>query len=140
MQFISRKRRSAPSIIIVSLVDVLLVVLIFLMVASTLKKQPSLKVNLPNSKLAQPGASEKNNAYVVTIAKAAPFLNVDTGPVTLDRLQSSLVEQVAKNPEVVVQIRPDRDAPVGEVLKVIQAARAAKVKDAPSLLVLPEKN
>ena len=138
MQFVSRKRRSAPAIIIVSLVDVLLVVLIFLMIASTLKKQPSLKVNLPSAKIAQSGASEKNTSYAVTVTKTAPFLHVDTGPVTFERLQTMFQEQVAKNPDVVVQIRPDRDAPVGEVLKVIQAARDAKVKNTPSLLVLPE--
>jgi biopolymer transport protein ExbD len=140
MQFVTRKRRSAPAIIIVSLVDVLLVVLIFLMVASTLKKQPSLKVNLPSTKLATPGGSDKNNAYVVTITKTAPFLHIDGTAVTSDRLQALLIEQVAKNPEVVVQIRPDRGAPIGEVLNVIQIVRDAKIKLTPSLLVLPDKN
>ncbi len=138
MQFVSRKRRSAPSIIIVSLVDVLLVVLIFLMIASTLKKAPAFKVNLPDSKLAKQGTSEKNTAYVVTISKEAPYVHLDGGAVTSDALAKALADQVAKNPDVIVQIRPDKGAPIGEVLKVLETAKGANVKATPSLLVLPE--
>ena len=38
MQFVQNKRRTPPSVIIVSLVDVLMVVLIFLVVSTTFKE------------------------------------------------------------------------------------------------------
>jgi biopolymer transport protein ExbD len=138
MQFVSRKRKAAPSIIIVSLVDVLLVVLIFLMVASTLKKVPAYKVNLPESKHAKQGSSDKNTAYVITVGKEAPYIHLDGGAVTTDALLKALADQLAKNPDLVVQLRPDKAAPIGEILKVLETIREAKVKGQPSLLVAPE--
>ena len=41
MKFYPRRRRSAPSIIIISLIDVLIVMLTFLMVTTTYRNQPS---------------------------------------------------------------------------------------------------
>jgi biopolymer transport protein ExbD len=50
MKFAVRKRR-APSIIIVSLVDILTILLIFFVVSTTFKKdQPEVQINLPESK------------------------------------------------------------------------------------------
>ena len=40
MQFVTRKRRPAPGVMIVSLIDIMMVLLIFLMITSTFKKQP----------------------------------------------------------------------------------------------------
>ena len=50
MQFAVRKKR-APQIIIVSLVDILTILLIFFVVSTTFKKdQPEVQINLPESK------------------------------------------------------------------------------------------
>ena len=47
MDFSVRKRR-APNIIIVSLVDILIILLIFFVVSTTFKKdQPEVQINLP---------------------------------------------------------------------------------------------
>ena len=52
MKIAVRKRR-APSIIIVSLVDILTILLIFFVVSTTFKKdQPEVQINLPESKTA----------------------------------------------------------------------------------------
>jgi biopolymer transport protein ExbD len=67
MQFNVHKRRQTPTVIIISLIDVLLVVLIFLMVTTTFKQQPAVRLALPESRQAKPGATE--NALVVTIPK-----------------------------------------------------------------------
>ena len=50
MKIAVRKRR-APSIIIVSLVDILTILLIFFVVSTTFKRdQPEVQINLPDSK------------------------------------------------------------------------------------------
>jgi biopolymer transport protein TolR len=127
MHFRVRKRRNPPAVIIVSLIDVLIVVLIFLMVATTFKQHPSLKLALPESKqTAQPGASENN--LIVTVAKQQPYLYLDARPVTLDRLQEELKAGVAKNPQVTLSIRADTAAPFGQIVKVMDAAKAAGIK------------
>src|ERR1700748_3859886 len=64
MNFAVRKRR-APSIIIVSLVDILTILLIFFVVSTTFKKdQPEIQINLPDSKTAANAAAEVDHAIV----------------------------------------------------------------------------
>src|SRR2546425_4260369 len=121
MQFRTHKRRRTPSVIIVSLIDVLLVVLIFLMVSTTFKKeQPALKLSLPESKQAKPGATE-SKPFVVSVATNAPYFFREDKPVTLDRLQNELLEEAKKNPQLKVAIKADKQAPFGEVIKIIDA-------------------
>jgi len=125
MQFATRKRRQAPTVIIVSLVDVLLVVLIFLMVTTQFKQQPAVKLALPESK--QPKAGATDNALIVTVPKQGP-LYLKTVPVTMEALQQKLVEAVRLNPQTTLAIRADTDTPVGELVKVMDAAKAANIK------------
>lgn len=125
MQFTTRKRRQAPAVIIISLIDVLIVVLIFLMVTSTFKQQPAVKLALPESRQSKVGANE--NALVVTIPTKGP-ISLQTTPVTMEELQKRLTEAVTKNPETSLSIRADTDAPFGQIIKVMDAAKAANIK------------
>ncbi len=124
MQFLQRRRRTTPTVIIISLIDVLIVVLIFLMVTTTFRQLPSVKLALPESKEAKPGASE--NALVVTISKQGPIY-FKTEPVTLETLQQRLAQAVKDNPSAALAIRADKDAPFGEIIKVMDAAKEAKI-------------
>jgi biopolymer transport protein ExbD len=125
MQFTTRRKRPGPTVIIISLIDVLIVVLIFLMVTTTFKQQPALKLALPESK--QPKAGASDNALIVTISKQGP-LYLKTDPVTLETLQQRLIEAVHLNPETTLAIRADTEAPVGEMVKVMDAAKAANIR------------
>jgi biopolymer transport protein ExbD len=136
MHFTQHKRRRAPSVIIVSLIDVLLVVLIFLMVTTTFKKAESaLRITMPESKQAKPGAADPK-AVVVGVASNAPYYFLADQPVTLDRLQKELAAATEKNPQVTVTIKADKMAPVGEFMKVLDAAKAANPGD---IKILAEK-
>ena len=128
MNFIKNKRRKVPSVIIVSLIDVLLVVLIFLMVSTTFKQeQPILKLALPESKAAKPGPADANNAFVVSVSTNFPFIYIGEKPVTLDQLQRELDAAVQKNPQLTLKVRADKQSPVGEFMNVISAGKIAKV-------------
>jgi biopolymer transport protein ExbD len=127
MDFAGHAKRRTPSVILVSLIDVLLVVLIFLMVTTAFKKaQPSLKLTLPDSKQASAGASDAK-PFVVTVSTNFPFFFIEDKPVTLDRLQSELAAAVQRDPQVKLKIRADKASPWGEVVKVIDAGKSAKV-------------
>ncbi len=64
MKIAVRKRR-APSIIIVSLVDILTILLIFFVVSTTFKKdQPEVQINLPESQTATKAPAEMEHAIV----------------------------------------------------------------------------
>src|SRR5687767_4477020 len=105
MRFATHKRRQAPTVIIISLIDVLLVVLIFLMVTTTFKKQPSVKLALPESKQSKAGANE-SVPMVITVPKSGPIY-LDTQPVTFEKLQARLVEAMRQNPETSLSINAD---------------------------------
>jgi len=126
MQFIKHKRKPPPNVIIVSLIDVLIVVLIFLLVSTTFKQQqPSVKIALPESREGKAGANE--NLLVVTVGKDGP-LYLKAEPVTLQTLQARLVEAVRQNPQATLAIRSDTEAPVGQVIRIMDAAKAANIK------------
>ena len=136
MRFVTQKRKRTPTVIIVSLIDVLLVVLIFLMVTTTAKKkEPILKLNLPQSKEAKQGSSEVQ-PFIVQVTTNFPYFFVGDRPVTLDRLQSELAAAVKRDPKLQVAVKADRGAPFGEIVRIIDASKAAQVG---SLNFLTEK-
>jgi len=127
MRFSVHKRKRAPSVIIVSLIDVLLVVLIFMMVTTTTKKpEPALKLSLPQSKEAKPGTAEVK-PFVIQVTTNFPYFFLGNRPVTLDRLQTELSAAVQKDPQLKVAVKADRYAPFGEIVKVIDASKVAQV-------------
>ena len=130
MQFRIHKRRRAPSVIIVSLIDVLLVVLIFLMVTTAFKETPAFRVSLPETTQTppRPGAAEKP-PLIITVTTNAPVFYVGRTAVTLDRLKKELIDRSRDNPRLVVAIRADDQAAHGNVVKVTEAAQAAHVKE-----------
>jgi biopolymer transport protein ExbD len=129
MQFYLRKRRQAPAVIIVALIDILIVLLIFLMVTTTFKQQPALKLALPESSQAKKtGATEAPPLVVSIDPKGVLRLGADAKPVTVERLKEELLLAVAKSPDVKLAISADKNAPIGQVIKVMDASKEAKLK------------
>ena len=126
MQFVTRKRRQAPAVIIVSLIDILIVLLIFLMVTTTFRQRPSVKLSLPESQQARPGVSD--DKLVVTIRTEPPLFNFKTRAVTFERLERDLAEEAKAHPGISLTIDPDKDATIDNLLRVIDAAKAAKIE------------
>jgi len=126
MRFLTRKANKPPSVIIVSLIDVLIVVLIFMMVATTFRQHPALRLALPESRQsAKPG--DTGDTLIITIAKEEPHLHLGLRPVTLEKLLTELKASTARNPHLSLSIRADTDAPFGEVVKVMDAAKEAGI-------------
>lgn len=128
LHFLRHKRRRAPSVIIVSLIDVLLVVLIFLMVTTTFKQNfPSLKLALPQAQAAKASGPATNKTFTVAVTTNFPFFYVQNRPVTLDALRKELEAAAKKDSQLKVEIKADQKSPWGEVLKVIDTAKTANV-------------
>jgi len=127
MRFTQGRRRTAPSVIIVSLIDVLLVVLIFLMVSTTFRQTPAVKLVLPEARQAEKtGASP--DKLVVTIARTEPHLFLGKRAVTFETLQKELIGLASANTNLMLTIQADEGAPWGQIVKVMDAAKAAKVR------------
>ena len=130
MNFSGHKRRRAPSVIIVSLIDVLLVVLIFLMVTTAFKETPAFKVTLPETtqKALKQGVNDAP-PLIITITTNAPQLYLGKTPMTFDRLKSELTQRAKENPRLIVAIRADDQAAYGTVVRVTEAAQNAQVRE-----------
>jgi len=129
MRFYVRKRRQPPAIIIVALIDILIVLLIFLMVTTAFKQQPALKLALPESTQAQKTGAQEDAPLVVTIdAKGNLRLGPEGTPVTGDHLKEQLLAAAAKTPNLKLAISADKSAPFGQIIRVMDAAKEAKIK------------
>ena len=130
MRFLHRKKRQPPAVIIVALIDVLIVVLIFLMVTTTFKKPlAALKLALPESSQAVKAGTTENPPLVVVIEESGGLrLGQDATPVTYDNLKTELAAAATKNPELKLSLDADKKAPFGTIVKVMDAAKAARIK------------
>ncbi len=129
MRFFGRQKRRPPAVIIVALIDILIVMLIFLMVTTTFKQQPALRLALPESSQAQKTGAHENAPLLVSIDKEGALrFGPDVMPVTVERLKDLLAAEVGKNPDLHLAIAADRTAPWGQVVKVMDAAKEARLK------------
>lgn len=129
MRFQVRKRRTAPAVIIVALIDVLIVLVVFLLVTTTFKQQPSLKLALPESSQAKKAGANENPPMVVSLdAKGLYYIDRDQIPRTLEQVKEELAARAGRNPLLVLAINADEKAPWGEVVKLRDAAAAAGIK------------
>src|SRR3982751_1844280 len=92
MKIAVRKRR-APSIIIVSLVDILTILLIFFVVSTTFKKdQPEVQINLPESQTATKAPNEQDHAIVSVDENDGVAL--DGKPLPVEELEAAVRELI----------------------------------------------
>jgi biopolymer transport protein ExbD len=129
MRFYIRKRRTAPAVIIVALIDVLIVLVIFLLVTTTFKQVPSLQLTLPEStQTLKPGVND-NPPIIITISADGKLLvGAENVPKTIEEVKAQLTTQAAKNPNLKLAVRADKNAPWGQVVAVMDAAKAANIK------------
>jgi biopolymer transport protein ExbD len=129
MKFAVKKRR-APSIIIVSLVDILTILLIFFVVSTTFKKdQPEVQINLPDSKTATSAPAEMEHAIVSV--DESDEVKLDGKPVAVDELESA-VRNLPATRKSSLALQADRKASWGTIIKVMDALKLAGVKNLPS--------
>jgi biopolymer transport protein ExbD len=129
MQFAVRKRR-APSIIIVSLVDILTILLIFFVVSTTFKKdQPEVQINLPESKTATKAPAELEHGIVTVDEEDVVKLNGRT--IAIDELQQA-VSDLAATQKASLALQADKRATFGTIIKVMDALKLAGVRNLPA--------
>jgi biopolymer transport protein ExbD len=138
MHFYVRKRRQTPAVIIVALIDVLIVLVIFLLVTTTFRQQNALKLQLPESSQAKQSGANDNPPFVVSIDTNGVYY-VEKMAITFDQLKDRLKSAAAKNPNLILAINADEQAPWGKVVKVRDAAADAKIKSLVALTKQPPK-
>lgn len=133
MKFYTRQRRT-PSVIIVSLIDILAILLIFVIVTTTFKKsQPEVAIKLPSSSTASSGESH-SEILKVTIAPDGKLFLANQ-PVTEKELSAGLKKSQASNPQRPIALRADDKAPFGVIIKVLDILKEAGVQSNVSAFV-----
>jgi len=129
VKFAVRKRR-APSIIIVSLVDILTILLIFFVVSTTFKKdQPEVQINLPESKTAKNTPAELEHAVVSVDANDE--VKLDGKALAVDELENA-VKNLPDTRRSTLALQADKKASFGTIVKVMDALKLAGVKNLPA--------
>jgi biopolymer transport protein ExbD len=135
MNFIVRKRR-APNIIIVSLVDILIILLIFFVVSTTFKKdQPEVQINLPESKTATSAPAELEHAMVSVDQNDE--VKLDGRTLGVDELEAA-VRNLPPTRKSSLVLQADKKASFGAIVKVMDALKLAGVRNLPAF-TRPEK-
>jgi biopolymer transport protein ExbD len=129
MKIAVRKRR-APSIIIVSLVDILTILLIFFVVSTTFKRdQPEVQINLPDSKTSTKASSEQEHAVVSV--NENDEVRLDGQVVGVDELEAS-VRNLPPARRAALALQADKKSSFGTIIKVMDALKLAGVKNLPA--------
>lgn len=126
MKFYTKQRRM-PQVMIVSLIDIFAILLIFVIVTTTFKRdQPAVTIKLPESKTA--AAGEKGlEPLVLTISKEEEIF-LDDKKVTMEELKPALIGMMRERPNHQLALNADTQAPFGTVIKVIDVLKEAGVK------------
>jgi biopolymer transport protein ExbD len=129
MRFAVKKKR-APSIIIVSLVDILTILLIFFVVSTTFKRdQPEVQINLPDSKTATKAPAEMEHAIVSVDANDE--VKLDGKTIAVEELQDA-VNQLPPTKKSSLALQADKKASFGTIIRVMDALKLAGVKNLPA--------
>jgi biopolymer transport protein ExbD len=128
MRFLVHKRRNAPAVIIVALIDVLIVLVIFLLVTTTFKQQAALKLTLPESSQAKKQGTSENPPLVLNVNAEGLYSFDDNVTKTADQVREEILAKVAQNPQLVLAINADEKAPWGKLVKIRDIAAEAKIK------------
>lgn len=121
---LSGRNKIKPEFNMSSMTDVVFLLLIFFMIASTLAKQlNTIEVKLPQAE----GKSENRNTVAVTIRTSNRFY-IDEQAVSKRNLENSLIGQMRSLSSPSVILRADKKVPLDDVVYVMNIANRNGIK------------
>jgi biopolymer transport protein ExbD len=120
---LSSRNKVSPEFNMSSMTDLVFLLLIFFMLTSTLVTPAALDVVLPKSK----AQTVKKATISVTIDKDFQY-SVGPNVVSVDEIETYLLQEVAKNAESVVVLRVDESVPTGKTVQIMDIAYRNKIK------------
>lgn len=125
-----QRRLRAPRVMaeinITPFTDVILVLLIIFMIAAPVISRNSIEVVLPKASSAVASHESREMDIAVT---AEGVVYIDNHIVTAEDLRRLIDEQVAKDPDIKVSVSADQSCRFQDVVRVIDALKAAGVKN-----------
>jgi len=125
MRLRQRKARRGADENLIPLINIVFLILIFFLVASTLRSFDPSGLELTRAE-AESGADQGPN---VLLAFADGRVELAGAPVSNDALRSRLTAFKRANPDMPLLIAPDQSLPAERLVEVAAAARAAGIAD-----------
>ncbi|MFN0075149.1 MAG: ExbD/TolR family protein [Prosthecobacter sp.] len=128
------RRRPVPMIPIVSLIDIMVILLIFFIATTTFKKEKTqVKITLPESK-SLGGSAEAPESRVAISINEEQKIFLDGKPVDLDKLAIAITSLKDAKPGMKLELQADTTAALGILVKVWDALREAgySINDVPA--------
>lgn len=128
------KRRPVPTIPIVSLIDILVILLIFFIATSTFRKQKThLQIALPQSKGMGGATTESHERLAISITPQQEIF-LDGKPVAVENLAQALATLKGARPGAKLELEADTTSQLGVIVKVWDALRSAgfSISDVPA--------
>jgi len=125
---LQQEEREEPEINLTSLIDVVFLLLIFFMVSTTFERQALLRLDLPEASTAETESVPEVVEFVIT-DDGRLFVGdnelVDQRQATV---QAAMVERFREQPDAVLVIRADAEAPHRLVVRVLDSAAAEGIR------------
>ena len=123
-----RRRKARPEddsqIDMTPMLDVVFIMLIFFIVTTSFVRESGLEVNRPSAAT----ATEQKKAGIFGAINESGEIYIDRKQVDLQRVRASLERLIASQGEVGLVIQADQETRHGVVVKVMDAAREAGIK------------
>ncbi|MEM8835035.1 MAG: biopolymer transporter ExbD [Planctomycetota bacterium] len=126
---------AAPTIEMTPLIDMVFLLLIFFLVATTFQQsERELQIALPEAEAAGPISSAMRE-IIVNVTGSGEII-VGGRQMSLEELRAMVTDAVDSNPEQKVSVRGDKDVAYSAVASVLDVCKAAGI-DAPFLDTVP---
>jgi biopolymer transport protein ExbD len=120
-----RKTKISTGIPTASLPDIIFMLLIFFMVATVFKQFSGLKVSLPDAELVKKIPGSKRHVVTIWIDKNKQVVCDDDQVDKINNLRGVLYEKRVKDPQIIIAMKADKEAPMGTVSEVQVEMRKA---------------
>lgn len=123
---IKRKSREIQDIPLASTADIAFLLIVFYLAASSLLEFRGVEIPVPR-KDAPPMQILRDNIFRVEITATGQFIHDDTST-DLDALQQSVRKSFQKNPELVIVVRVDPEAPSERIPQLVRRLQDERIE------------
>ncbi|SEP14590.1 ExbD/TolR family protein [Aquisalimonas asiatica] len=114
IEYTDRPRRRKPSL--TPLIDVVFILLVFFMLASTFTEWRSLELNVP----ADATAPSEDEAPPLVVRVGDDSVSLDGDTMELATVADAIADAISEDPERVVVVRPEGDVPLQRLVTVME--------------------
>jgi len=124
--------RRSPRIQVINLVDILFILLIFFIATTTFRMASNapaaVKIVLPEARTAEEIGKQKIPHLLITVAPDGRIY-LDKEQIGLVNLEKALRDAKTGNPDLLLELSADKNVSYGTVVAIVDAARAAGIRN-----------